>query len=269
MHLFSGRDGVFSCQTDTGYIPIRHELQKSDVKAHFNGRKTIGIYQLKENNSIKFAAFDVDIHNLHPEIFKLLGRLKYRTSFGQNALQHSLEVAYVMNTLASELGLNPKIAKRAGLLHDLGKAVDQQQEGTHAALGGELAKRYGEKEIVINAIEAHHEEKEITSIYTVLAIVADAISASRPGARKETLQNYAKRLKDLEDIANSFSEVEKSFAIQAGREVRIIVSPEKADDDKCLVLSRDIKNKIEEEMDYPGQIKVTVIRETRAVDFAK
>ena len=217
----------------------------------------------------KDVAFDVDIHNLHPEIFKLLGRLRYRTSFGQSALIHSKEVAYLMNVLASEIGVNPKIAKRVGLLHDIGKAVDQQQEGTHALLGADLARRYGEKDIVVNAIAAHHEEEEGKSIYATLAVVADAISASRPGARKETLETYVKRLKELEAIADSFEGVDKSFAIQAGREVRIMVKPQEVDDSKCIVLSRDIKNKIEEDMDYPGQIKVTVIRETRAVEYAK
>jgi ribonuclease Y len=209
------------------------------------------------------------MHNLHPELFKLLGRLKYRTSFGQNALIHSMEVAFLMNVLASEMGLNAKIAKRAGLLHDIGKAVDQQQEGTHAMLGAELARRYGEKDVIVNAIASHHEEEAPQSIYATLAAVADAISASRPGARKETLQTYVNRLQELEGIANSFKGVDRSFAIQAGREVRVLVRPQEASDDQCTVLAREIKTKIEAEMDYPGQIRVTVIRETRAVDYAK
>jgi ribonuclease Y len=267
--------------TISGFDPVRREIARrtlekliSDGRIHparieetYEKIKTEFEKQLVEHG--KNAAFDIDIHNLHPELFKLLGRLRYRSSFGQNALQHSREVAYLMNVLASEMGVNAKIAKRVGLLHDIGKAVDQQQEGTHAMLGADLARRYGEKDIVINAIAAHHEEEEGQSIYAVLAVVADAISASRPGARKETLETYVKRLKALEEITNSFKGVEKSFAIQAGREVRVMVKPAEIDDEQALVLSREMKKKIEEEMDYPGQIKITVIRESRAVEYAK
>jgi ribonuclease Y len=267
--------------TLSGFDPVRREIAKKTLeKLIADGRiHPARIEETHAKIAVEFekhltevgknAAFDLEMHNLHPELFKLLGRLKYRTSFGQNALIHSTEVAYLMNVLASEMGLNAKIAKRVGLLHDIGKAVDQQQEGTHAMLGAELAKRYGEKDIVINAIAAHHEEEEPQSLYATLAVVADAISASRPGARKETLQTYVNRLQELEAIANSFKQVEKSFAIQAGREVRVLVKPQEADDDACTVLAREIKTKVEAEMDYPGQIKVTVIRETRAVDIAK
>ncbi|UCC95528.1 MAG: ribonuclease Y [Candidatus Omnitrophota bacterium] len=217
----------------------------------------------------KAAAFEVGMHNLHPELLKLLGKLKYRTSFGQNALQHSKEVAFIMGILASELELDTRIAKRAGLLHDIGKAVDHQVEGTHAQIGGELLKKYGENEIVINAAESHHEEAEFQSLYSLLSLIADAISASRPGARRETLETYIKRLKQLETVAKSFEGVDKSYAIQAGREIRVIVHPNKVKDEEISLLSHDIKKKIEEEMDYPGNIKITVIRETRAVDYAK
>ncbi|MDD5435783.1 MAG: ribonuclease Y [Nitrospira sp.] len=215
------------------------------------------------------AAFDAGVNGLHPELIKLLGRLKYRTSFGQNALQHSKEVAFLLGVMASELGLDFKLARRIGLLHDIGKAIDHQVEGTHAKLGAELAKKYNELPEVQAAIEAHHEEAEPKSLYAVLAIAADAISATRPGARRETLETYVKRLEKLESIANLFKGVEKSFAIQAGREIRVIVQPEKISDSDAISLSRDIRKKIEEGMEYPGQIKVTVIRETRAIEYAK
>ncbi|MDD5255263.1 MAG: ribonuclease Y [Candidatus Omnitrophica bacterium] len=215
------------------------------------------------------AVFDVGITSLHPEIVKLIGRLKYRTSFGQNALQHSKEVAFLLGVMASELGLDFKVARRAGLLHDIGKAVDHQIEGTHAKIGADLAKKYNESIDVIGAIEAHHEEAEPKSFYAVLAVAADAISASRPGARRETLETYIKRLEKLESIANVFKGVEKSYAIQAGREIRVIVQPERISDPDAVALARDIRKKIEEGMEYPGQIKVTVIRETRAIEYAK
>ncbi|MDP3142902.1 MAG: ribonuclease Y, partial [Candidatus Omnitrophota bacterium] len=215
------------------------------------------------------AAFDMGIHNIHADMVKLLGKLKYRTSFGQNALQHSKEVSYLMGVMASELGLDFKLARRVGILHDIGKAVDQQIEGTHAKIGADLAKKYGESAEVVNAIEAHHEETESKSIYGVLAIAADAISAARPGARRETLESYVKRLDKLESIATVFKGVEKAFAIQAGREIRVIVQPEKIADADAIILARDIRKKIEEGMEYPGQIKVTVIRETRAIEYAK
>lgn len=215
------------------------------------------------------AAFEAGMNGLHPEIIKLLGRLKYRTSFGQNALQHSKEVSFILGTMASELGLDFKLGRRIGLLHDIGKAVDHQIEGTHAKIGADLAKKYNESQDVVHAIEAHHEETQAMSLYAALAIAADAISAARPGARRETLETYIKRLEKLESIANVFKGVEKSFAIQAGREIRVIVQPEKVSDSDSINLARDIRKKIEEGMEYPGQIKVTVIRETRAIEFAK
>lgn len=215
------------------------------------------------------AAFEVGIDGLNPELIKMLGRLKYRTSFGQNALQHSKEVAFLLGVMASELGLDFKLARRIGLLHDIGKALDQDVEGTHAKLGKDLAKKYNEPQEVQDAIEAHHEEAEPRSLYAVLAIAADAISAARPGARRETLETYIKRLEKLESIANLFKGVDKAFAIQAGREIRVIVQPEKISDSDAVNLSRDIRKKIEEGMEYPGQIKVTVIRETRAIEYAK
>ncbi|MDD5566000.1 MAG: HDIG domain-containing protein, partial [Candidatus Omnitrophica bacterium] len=215
------------------------------------------------------AAFEAGVDGLHPELIKLLGRLKYRTSFGQNALQHSTEVAFLLGTMASELGLDFKLARRIGLLHDIGKAVDHQIEGTHAKIGADLAKKFNEPLEVIHAIEAHHEEAQPTSFYAVLAVAADAISAARPGARRETLETYIKRLEKLESIANLFKGVDKAFAIQAGREIRVIVQPERISDHDAVNLSREIRKKIEEGMEYPGQIKVTVIRETRAIEYAK
>lgn len=217
----------------------------------------------------ELAVFEAGIDGLHPELVKLLGRLKYRTSFGQNALQHSKEVAFLLGVMASELGLAPKLARRIGLLHDIGKAVDHQIEGTHAKIGADLAKKYNETAEVVSAIEAHHEEAEPKSLYAILAVAADAISAARPGARRETLETYIKRLDKLESIANVFKGVEKSYAIQAGREIRVIVQPEKISDSDAVNLSREIRKKIEEGMEYPGQIKVTVIRETRAIEYAK
>ncbi len=215
------------------------------------------------------AAFEAGVDGLHPEIIKLLGRLKYRTSFGQNALQHSKEVAFLLGLMASELGLDFKLARRVGLLHDIGKAVDHDIEGTHAKIGKDLLKKYNESQEVQDAVEAHHEEAEAKSLYAVLAIAADAISAARPGARRETLETYIKRLEKLESIANVFKGVDKAFAIQAGREIRVIVQPDKIADADAINLARDIRKKIEEGMEYPGQIKVTVIRETRAIEYAK
>ncbi len=214
-------------------------------------------------------AFEAGVNGLHPELIKLLGRLKYRTSFGQNAAQHSKEVSFLLGTIASELGLDFKLGRRIGLLHDIGKAVDHQVEGTHAKIGADLAKKYNESPEVVSAIEAHHEEAEPKSLFAILAVAADAISATRPGARRETLETYIKRLDKLESIANLFKGVEKSFAIQAGREIRVIVQPEKIMDSDAINLARDIRKKIEEGMEYPGQIKVTVIRETRAIEYAK
>jgi ribonuclease Y len=215
------------------------------------------------------AAFDLGIHGMHPELLKLVGRLKFRTSYGQNALQHTKEVAQLMALMASDLGLDPKVAKRAGLLHDIGKVVSQEAEqGTHAIVGANLARKCGEVPEVVRAIESHHEEVEM-STYGVLLSAADAISAARPGARAETLETYVKRLENLEKIAHSYKGVDKAYALQAGREIRIIVNPENINDDEAIVLARDIRKRIEEEMEYPGHIKVIVIREIRAVEFAK
>jgi len=265
----------------SSFDPIRREVARLSLeKLVQDGRiHPARIEELVQKTQIDFekklieegknAAFDVGLHNLHPEIIKLIGRLKYRTSFGQNALQHSKEVAFIMGILASELELDHRLAKRAGFLHDLGKAVDHQVEGTHSHIGAELLRKYGENEVVVNAAEAHHEESERTSIYSVLAVVADAISASRPGARRETLETYVKRLKQLEAIANSFEGVEKSFAISAGREIRVIVIPSRVKDDETVLLAAEVKKKVEHDMEYPGNIKITVVRETRAVDYAK
>lgn len=215
------------------------------------------------------AIFDVGIHNVHHEIIKLLGRLKYRTSYGQNVLKHSIEVAHLAGLMAAEIGANVTLAKRCGLLHDIGKAIDHEIEGSHSQIGADMAKKYNETNLVVNAISAHHGDVEPTSIEAVLVQAADAISAARPGARRETLENYIKRLQKLEEIANSFSGVEKSYAIQAGREVRIIVKPENVNDADTFIMAKDIVKRIESELEYPGQIKVNVIRETRAVEIAK
>ncbi len=215
------------------------------------------------------ATFDVGVYGIHPELVKLLGKLKFRTSYAQNVLQHSVEVAFLCGIMAAELGIDVKKAKRAGLLHDIGKAVDHEVEGSHAIIGADLAKKYGEPRDVIHAIAAHHEDVKPESVLAVLVQAADALSGARPGARREMLESYVKRLEDLERIATSFSGVEKSFAIQAGREIRIVVDSESISDSEAAMLCRDITKKIESELTYPGQIKVTVIRETRAVDYAK
>ena len=215
------------------------------------------------------ALFELGINKMDPELVELVGKLHFRTSYGQNALKHSLEVAHLAGILASEIGENEAIAKRAGLLHDIGKAIDHDVEGSHVTIGADIAKRYKENDIVIDAIESHHGDKEAKSVIAVLVAVADALSASRPGARNDSLENYLKRLEDLENIANSISGVEKTFAVQAGREIRVIVKPEDIDDSGSYKVARDIKERIENELQYPGTIKVTVIRETRAVEEAK
>ena len=215
------------------------------------------------------AVLETGVHGLHPDLVKLIGKLKYRTSYGQNVLNHSIEVSNLARIMAEELGLDPKIARRAGLLHDIGKALDHDMEGTHVEIGVDVLKKYKENDVVINAVGAHHGDVEPKTLEAVLVQAADAISASRPGARRETLETYIKRLEKLEEIADSFEGVEKSFAIQAGREIRLIVKPDKISDNQMVIMAREVAEKVESEMEYPGQIKVNVIRETRAIDYAK
>lgn len=232
-------------------------------------QKASDLVQQRVREAGEQAAFDMGIHDLHPEIVKTLGALRYRTSFGQNVLQHSLEVAELCSVMASELGVDVITAKRAGLLHDLGKAIDHEVEGPHAVIGAELARRYGEKPAIVHAIEAHHGDTDPNTVLDVLVQAGDAISASRPGARRESAENYIKRLEKLEEIANSHEGVERTYAMQAGREVHVMVQPDKISDAESTVLAHDIAQQIEDEMEYPGQVRVVVIRESRAVDIAK
>ena len=265
----------------SGFDPVRREIARLSLeKLIVDGRihpARIEEMVEKSEREVKAiikeageqATFDVGIHNLHPELVKLLGRLKYRTSYGQNVLKHSVEVAQLAGLMAGELGLDVTLAKRAGLLHDIGKALDHEREGTHVDIGIEVLRKYKESEAVINGMAAHHGDYEPKSIEAVLIAAADALSAARPGARRETLESYIKRLQKLEEIANTTEGVDKSFAIQAGREIRIIAKPDEVGDDAIGLLARDISKKIESELEYPGQIKVNVVRETRAVDYAK
>jgi ribonuclease Y len=265
----------------SGFNPIRREIARlaleqlisdgrihpariEEVVAKVTKEIEVGIREAGEQ-----ATFDVGAHGMHVDLVNLIGRLKYRTSYGQNILQHSLEVAFLCGVMAAELGLDVKKAKRTGLLHDIGKAVDHEIEGSHAIIGRDLAKKYNESDDIVYAIGAHHEDQPPKSVLDILVQSADALSGARPGARKEMLQSYVKRLEDLENIANTFKGVEKSYAIQAGRDLRIIVDSQKIKDDEALLLSQDIAKKIEEQLTYPGQIRVTVIRETRAVEYAK
>ncbi|MCI8345561.1 MAG: ribonuclease Y [Clostridia bacterium] len=265
----------------SGFDPLRREIAKMALEKLINDGRIhpAKIEEMVEKSREELeqtikeegerAAMEAGVVGLHPDIIKLLGKLKYRTSYGQNVLNHSVEVSNLARIMAEELDLDPKIARRAGLLHDIGKALDHDMEGTHVEIGVDILKKYKENETVINAVEAHHGDVEPLSLEAVLVQAADAISASRPGARRETLEAYIKRLQQLEEIADSFEGVDKSFAIQAGREIRIIVKPEKITDSEMTIMARDVAKKVEGEMDYPGQIKVNVIRETRVVDYAK
>jgi ribonuclease Y len=265
----------------SGFDPVKREiarlsLEKLIVDGRIHPARIEEMVEKSEKevaNTIKEegeqATFEVGVHNLHPELVKLLGRLKYRTSYGQNVLKHSVEVAHLAGLMAGELGLDTKTAKRAGLLHDIGKALDHEIEGTHVDIGIDLLRKYKETETIINGMAAHHGDYEPKSIEAVLITAADALSAARPGARRETLETYIKRLQKLEEIANTTKGVEHSYAIQAGREIRIIAKPDEVSDDEISILAREISKKIESELEYPGQIKVNVIRETRAIDYAK
>ena len=274
-------DDTPECVTISCFDPVRREIGRvtmenliADGRIHpARIEEMFGKAEQYVNQRVREAgeqaAFDTGIHDLHPELVRTLGRLRYRTSYGQNVLNHSLEVAYLSGVMASELGLDPIPAKRAGLLHDLGKAVDHEVEGSHAVIGADLARRFGERPEIVHAIEAHHSDVEPNSVLDVLVQAADAVSAARPGARKETLDAYVKRLEKLEEIANSYKGVERTYAIQAGREVRVMVEPEVVDEAQTVVLAHDIAHRIESEMQYPGQVKVVVIRESRAIGIAK
>lgn len=274
-------DDTPECVTISCFDPVRREIGRvtmenliADGRIHPARieemfKKAENLVNQRVQEAGEQATFDTGIHDLHPELVKTLGRLRYRTSYGQNVLNHSLEVAYLTGVMASELGLDPIPAKRAGLLHDLGKAVDHEVEGSHAVIGADLARRFGERADIVHAIEAHHNDVEPDSVLAVLVQAADAVSAARPGARKETLDAYIKRLEKLEEIANSYKGVERTYAIQAGREVRVMVEPDKVDEAATVVLAHDIAHRIENEMQYPGQVKVVVIRESRAVGIAK
>ncbi|MDU0963834.1 MAG: ribonuclease Y [Peptostreptococcus anaerobius] len=265
----------------SGFDPLRREVARialenliSDGRIHPARIEEMVEKGKKEVQSIikeagEQAMFDTGVHGLHPELVKLLGRLKYRTSYGQNVLKHSIEVSILAGIMAEEIGADPKLAKRAGLVHDIGKAVDHEIEGTHIEIGMDLLKKYKESKEVIHAMSTHHGDYEPQTVEAVLVTAADAVSAARPGARRETLESYIKRLEKLEEITNSYEGVEKSFAIQAGREVRIMVKPEEVSDEEMHLLARDMTKRIEEDLDYPGQIKVSIIRETRATDYAK
>jgi ribonuclease Y len=265
----------------SGFDPIRREVARRALeKLTLDGRIHPGrieevVAKCKKEIQAHIvetgeqAAMDVGINNLHPEIVKLLGRLKYRTSYTQNVLEHVKEVSWICGVMAAELGLDVKLAKRAGLLHDIGKAVDHQTDGTHTQLGVEIARRYNEHKFVVNAIAAHHEDVEPESLYAILVAAGDTISASRPGARREMLETYVKRMTQLEEIGDTFKGVEKTYAIQAGREVRIIVTPEGISDEEAALLAKDVAKRIEKEVTYPGEIKITVLRETRHVEYAR
>jgi ribonuclease Y len=265
----------------SGFNPVRREVARLSLeKLIGDGRihpgrieevvaKATEEVELSIKEAGEQAAFDLGVHGIHPEVLKLIGRLKYRTSYTQNVYQHSLEVAFLCGIMAAELGINVKQAKRAGLLHDLGKAVDHEVEGSHAVIGAELARKYGESPKIVHAIMAHHEDEKPSTVLAILVQAADALSGARPGARREMMETYVKRLEDLERIATSFGGVQSSFAIQAGREIRVMVSSDQVTDETAVIMARDIAKKIEAEMTYPGQIKVNVIRETRAVEFAR